>query len=97
MDGLTPSEAAAQEAWEEAGVTGSVSDQSAGVYSYIKPLDRSDLPCLVMVFPLQVKTLHDRWPEDSQRKRKWFSPKKAAQKVNEAELKQLILKFDPLD
>lgn len=95
MDGYTASEAAAQEAWEEAGVTGSVSTQAVGVYSYIKPLDRTQLPCLAMVFPLKVKTLHESWPEKHERKRKWFPLRKAASKVDEDELRQIILRFAP--
>lgn len=95
MDGMTPAEAAAQEAWEEAGVTGKLRAEVEGVYSYIKPLDRSAMPCLAMVFALHVKTIHDKWPEDHERTRRWFTPKRAAAKVHEAELAQLILRFDP--
>lgn len=93
MDGHTPSEAAAVEAWEEAGVTGKVSEKMAGVYSYTKPLEQTPLPILVMVFALRVKTCHDDWPEKSQRTRKWMSPRKAALKVNEDELAQLLRRF----
>lgn len=95
MDGMTPVEAAAQEAWEEAGVTGDIGPQSVGVYSYIKPMDQLKLPCLAMVFPLRVKTVHSQWPEKHERTRKWFSRKKAAAQVDESELAQMILRFDP--
>lgn len=95
MDGMTPVEAAAQEAWEEAGITGKPSERAVGVYSYTKPLDASKLPCLAMVFPIKVKTLHADWPEKKQRERKWFPLKKAAQKISEPELQQIILRFDP--
>lgn len=95
MNGLTPAEAAAQEAWEEAGVTGITSNRAAGVYSYIKPLDETNMPCLAMVFPLKVTTIHPDWPEKTQRKRRWFSVKKAASKVGEDELRQIMLRFDP--
>lgn len=95
MDGMTPAEAAAQEAWEEAGVSGRISDRAVGVYSYVKPLDTTRLPCLAMVFPLKVKTVHDTWPEKSQRTRRWFTQRKAATKVDEHELRQLITQFTP--
>lgn len=95
MDGLTPAEAAAQEAWEEAGVTGRIGPQAVGVYSYIKPMDWTNMPCLAMVFPLKVKTEHHIWPEAHQRKRRWFGRRKAATRVYEDELRQLILQFDP--
>lgn len=93
MHGKTPAEAAAQEAWEEAGVSGIVGPEAVGVFSYIKPLDRTRMPCLAMIFPLEVREIHKKWPEDHERTRKWFSPKKAAKMVNEHELKQIILRF----
>lgn len=95
MHRMTPAEAAAQEAWEEAGVTGKVSDRAVGVFSYVKPFDKEKLPCLAMIFPLKVKTVHAEWPEHKQRKRKWFPIKKAANKLNEAELRQIVLGFNP--
>lgn len=95
MDGKTPSEAAAQEAWEEAGVTGVVGLNTVGVYSYVKPLDRAQLPCLAMVFPIHVKQEFDDWPEAHQRTRKWMSRKKAARLVAEPELQQILLNFQP--
>ena len=39
MDGMRPAEAAAQEAWEEAGLRGRVFDDVLGLYSYSKFLD----------------------------------------------------------
>ena len=96
MDGVTPAAAAAQEAWEEAGVRGKVSDQCLGLYSYAKWLDEElSLPCIVAVFAVEVQRLDDDFPEAGMRKRKWFSPKKAAAKVEEAELQQIIRNFDP--
>lgn len=95
MDGKTPSEAAEQEAWEEAGVTGKIGNSSVGVFSYTKPLDETRRPCLAVVYPLKVKTAHPNWPEKSQRKRKWFSPKAAAKRVTDVELKSVILDFKP--
>lgn len=96
MDGMTPAEAAAQEAWEEAGVRGKVRDLCIGIYAFNKELDDGQrLPCIVSVFPLKVKTLAKEFPEAKQRKRKWFSPAQAASRVNEPELKRLLQQFDP--
>lgn len=96
MDGVTPAAAAAQEAWEEAGVRGKARDTCVGLYSYSKWLDEElSLPCIVAVFPVQVTRLEKAYPEAGQRRRKWFSPKKAAAKVAEAELKQILRAFDP--
>ncbi|MEM1361979.1 MAG: NUDIX hydrolase [Pseudomonadota bacterium] len=96
MPGETPSDAAATEAWEEAGVEGRVHPLCLGIFSYRKFIDRrQSLPCAVAVFGLRVKRLARRFPEQGQRKRKWVSPKRAAQMVDEPELSQLLERFDP--
>lgn len=96
MNGKTPAEAAAVEAWEEAGVKGKVIDLCIGLYSYNKALDDgSALACVVTVFPIRVKSLEDVFPEAGTRKRKWFKPAKAAKKVREKSLKRLLENFDP--
>ncbi|GAA6207208.1 NUDIX hydrolase [Cognatishimia sp. WU-CL00825] len=96
MLGKRPAEAAAQEAWEEAGIRGKALPQCLGVFSYYKntSIERS-LPCLVMVYPLRAKRLEKDFPEKGQRKRKWFSQKKAAKLVKEPELVKIIETFDP--
>ena len=92
----TPAEAAATEAWEEAGVRGRAVDQCIGLYSYFKHISSEDpLPCAVLVYAIKVKTLADRFPEAGERRRRWFSRKKAASRVDEPELQQLIRGFEP--
>ena len=96
MDGATPAEAAATEAWEEAGVEGKLSHVVVGFYGYFKVMDNSDdLPIVVAVFPIRVKRLLPDWPERAERKRRWFPAKKAAGLVAEPELRQIIKSFDP--
>jgi len=96
MDGLRPAEAAAQEAWEEAGIRGRVYDDVLGLYSYSKWLDEElSLPCIVLVFAMEVARTDEAFPEAGQRKSKWMSQKKAAQRVDEPELTQIIASFDP--
>jgi 8-oxo-dGTP pyrophosphatase MutT (NUDIX family) len=95
-DGMTAAASAAREAWEEAGIEGRVSDTCLGIYSYLKVLDRRDrMPIVVAVFPVQVRRLHDDYPEKGERKRKWFSRKKAAARVQEPELGLMLKGFDP--
>lgn len=95
-DGMTPAEAALREAWEEGGVIGRIQDQCLGVYSYEKAIeDAPSLPCLAMVYPVRVKSLASSFPERNERRRKWFSPRKAAQKVAEPELARILHDFDP--
>lgn len=96
MDGLTPAQAALQEAWEEAGVVGRAIERCVGVYSYEKFLDSNiSLPCVAMVYPVRVEKMAKDFPEAGERKRHWFTPKKAASKVDEPDLGALIRSFDP--
>ena len=53
------------------------------------------VPCVVEVFALRVERLASSYPEKGQRRRKWFSPEKAAKRVQEPDLRQLILAFAP--
>ena len=96
VDQVTPAEAAQCEAWEEAGVEGKITPVCLGIFSYSKELDPGEtLPCVVAVFPLKVKRLRTVYPEKADRRRKWFSQKKAAKLVDEPELATIILNFDP--
>lgn len=96
MPGKTPAQTAATEAWEEAGVHGKVHDQCLGVFSYHKAFTEEDgAPCLAMVYPVKVKALATKYPEAGQRRRKWMSLKKAADKVAEPELAQILKQFKP--
>lgn len=91
----TPANAAATEAWEEAGLKGRAVDRCLGVYAYVKDLTKSLAPVIVMVYPLEVSEVADDWPERKQRKRKWLSPKKAAKRLAEPELRRIVAQFDP--
>ncbi len=96
MAGKSDAEAARLEAWEEAGATGKISPICLGFYPYAKVIDEeTELPCVVAVYPMKVKTLADRFPERSQRRRRWFSPAKAAEKVAEPDLADLLRGFEP--
>jgi len=95
MDGLTPAASAAQEAWEEAGVTGKAYDRNLGLFSYSKSVGGAGLPIVAMVYPVKVKSLAEKYPEQGQRVRKWFSQKKATGLVSQPELSRIIKDFDP--
>jgi 8-oxo-dGTP pyrophosphatase MutT (NUDIX family) len=87
-------EAAAREAGEEAGLKGAISSQEAGRYYYSKSLAHGDtVRCEVLVYPLEVDDVADKWKEKGQRKRKWVSPAKAAEMVAETDLGKMILAF----
>lgn len=96
MKGRSPAEAALREAFEEAGVEGEVAGDMLGLYSYDKVMaDRSVQPCVVSVFPVAVARLKSSFPEHGQRERRWFRPKKAARKVAEPELSEILAAFEP--
>lgn len=95
MHKQTPAQAAATEAWEEAGVIGKARDHCLGAYSYVKPLSDNPTPVVVMVYPVLVTETATKWPEKKQRKRKWVSSKKAAKKLTEPELRRIVATFDP--
>lgn len=91
----TEPEAAAREAYEEAGLRGAVVTRSIGFYTYRKGIDGVGFPCVVRIYPLEARERVKQYPETGQRKVKWFSPAKAARRVREPELAQLLRDFDP--
>jgi 8-oxo-dGTP pyrophosphatase MutT (NUDIX family) len=95
ITGLPPHEAAAQEAFEEAGVVkGEVDPASIGHFTYLKQRkDGSTLQCRVDVFAVKVVAEADAWPESTKRSRTWFAVAAAADAVSEPELKALISNF----
>lgn len=96
--GEQPWQAAAREAAEEAGISGEISSARAGRYFYDKVRRSSGetLHCEVLVYPLQVAELADKWPEKKKRQRRWFKPAEAARCVSETELAELLAGFDPM-
>lgn len=82
---LSPSESAAKEAWEEAGILGVVHPQPLGAYVYFKWGDN----CTVTVFAMQVQREMAQWPENY-RRREWVSVDIAAARMEEDDLKQMI-------
>lgn len=85
---MTPADSAAKEAWEEAGIRGEVDQQALGEYTYKK----WGGTCTVTVYAMHVTKELRKWPEDF-RSRKWLSPKQAAKRVREKDLKRLIKRF----
>jgi 8-oxo-dGTP pyrophosphatase MutT (NUDIX family) len=91
MKGRKPFAAAAQEAFEEAGVEGRVAKQEIGFYRYPKQLaDGAVRQCTVHVYPLKVERQKKKWREKGQRTCQWFTLEEAAHAVQERELQDLI-------
>ena len=90
MIGISPAECAAQEAWEEGGVKGSIGGK-IGAYVYDKVLkDGSTRRLTVDVFPLEVLVELGAWPEAAERDRRWQDGTEAAGLVDEPDLAALI-------
>jgi 8-oxo-dGTP pyrophosphatase MutT (NUDIX family) len=94
IEGLEPCESAAQEALEEAGLSGEVHREAIGFYTYLKELRHGiDVPCQVRVFPLRVTRQHKTWAEKDVRELRWVPLLEAARMVDGPGLRRLILRF----
>ena len=92
MPGKSLAEAAEQEAFEEAGVRGTIDPKPIGTFRHVKTLlVTGELEVDIVVHPLWVDRELPKWPELGQRKRKWFSVKEAAKRVHSPELAELIV------
>jgi 8-oxo-dGTP pyrophosphatase MutT (NUDIX family) len=73
--GKAPHRSAAREAFEEAGIVGTVGRRPIGSFAYKKRIKNGRLvACEVHVFPLKVKLQRKHWPERRERKWKWLCP-----------------------
>lgn len=96
MRRYSPHEAAAIEAFEEAGVRGIPCPTALGTFIYWKTKrSRLSRQLTVAVYPLAVTDQAEDWPERGERTTRWFSLPEAADAVAETELKQLIAGFSP--
>lgn len=96
MKDKKPHEAAAIEAFQEAGIRGKVRKKPVGSYTYLKLMDDGDVvPCIVDVFQIEATELADKFKEKGERRLAWVSPDEAARRVREIELKSLLVEFKP--
>jgi ADP-ribose pyrophosphatase YjhB (NUDIX family) len=91
IKGETPAKVAALEAFEEGGVFGDVRSEPIGAYDYLKILrDGSTALCRVVLFGIEVRGTLANWPEQSQRKRSWFTVSEAGRTVSDYQLAQVL-------
>jgi 8-oxo-dGTP pyrophosphatase MutT (NUDIX family) len=95
MPGESVRAAARREALEEAGLEGTLQMRSLGSFYYEKRDSGVKQLCSVEVYPLLFSGQREVWPERGRRRTEWFSQEKAAEKVDESDLKDMILAFDP--
>ena len=90
IKGRKPFEAAAQEALEEAGVTGHAKKKPIGTYNYFKKREAHFDVCRVDVYLLRVEKQLKNWREKGQREAQWFTLNEAADLVQEPGLVALL-------
>ncbi|HZI76754.1 MAG TPA: NUDIX hydrolase [Gemmatimonadales bacterium] len=91
---VEPQVQAAREAYEEAGIVGSVDTRPIGSYRYEKRLKSGKTTtCKVNVYLLEVEQELDEWPEKGERERRWMSPAEAADLVTEDSLTDILLRL----
>jgi len=84
--GQTAGETALQEAWEEAGLVGTLSPEPIGSFLYEKWCG----VCHVTVFTMDVTEMKQEWPERELRQRIWTTPAGAIERLDDAGLVDLL-------
>jgi len=93
IEGLSPTESAAQEAYEEAGVRGRVGATPVGDYRTLKSRPDGETMVSVAMYPLEVEIQLDDWPEKGERKRHWVTLAEARRLLSEPGLVALAEKI----
>ncbi|MFV0295143.1 MAG: NUDIX hydrolase [Hyphomicrobiaceae bacterium] len=95
--GLPDEKTAALEAYEEAGLRGTVRPEPIGTFTYRKRLHLfASLNCEVDVYVLEVTEQLDDWPERAEREVAFMPPDAAAEKVREASLAAILRRLPRL-
>jgi len=90
---MTAADSAIKEAFEEAGIAGTVDDRRPiGAYTYKKWGGN----CSVEVFRMRVTAELADWPEADSRKRRWMTVDEARRRVREPELKRILRRLPSL-
>ena len=90
---LSPAACAAQEAYEEAGVEGTVAAEAIGSYRGIKLRGGGEAEIEVEMFPLEVEIVLEDWPERGQRRRRWAGLEETCILISEPGLVGLVRKL----
>ncbi|MGE0586415.1 MAG: NUDIX hydrolase [Flavobacteriaceae bacterium] len=94
MTDRKPHEAAALEAYEEAGVKGKVEAAPYASYAARKGVsEHLSVPTRVVVYLLDAQSETTKFPEADERRKRWLAPEKAASIVDEDGLRDVLLRF----
>jgi 8-oxo-dGTP pyrophosphatase MutT (NUDIX family) len=92
--GRAPHRSAAREAFEEAGVVGKVRRRPVGTFSYRKRHKNGSVTlCEVRVYALRVRRQSRKWPEKNERDFQWLPAARAAKRVKDPRLGEIILRI----
>lgn len=87
-------QSAAREAFEEAGVVGTISAVPVGTYRQVKTDEDGQAEMIaVRAFPMLVGQENVSWPEMRQRERCWMPINAAIEAVKNGELRALLITF----
>lgn len=84
--GQTAGETALQEAWEEAGLVGTLLPEPVGSYLY----EKNGGTCHVTVFLMQVSEVAQEWPERELRQRSWVGVGGALERIDDPGLADIV-------
>lgn len=91
-EGETPPEAAEKEAYEEAGVKGTIAGSiPLGIYTYFKKQRSGEIfATAVEVYLFKVEKQLKKWPEKGERRLSWVSAKEAVELIDEPGMVPLL-------
>ncbi|MGE4220689.1 MAG: NUDIX hydrolase [Alphaproteobacteria bacterium] len=92
--GVSEWDHAAEEARQEAGVTGRVDSTPIGSYRDWKTRSLRRVPIEVFMFPLRVEQQLESWPEEEQRHRHWAIFPEARRLLTNPSLVEMIARID---
>lgn len=90
MIGKSLATAAQIEAFEEAGVEGTIDPQPLGTLAHLKRTGFGSIRAQIVVHALKVEHELTDWPEKEERSRRWFGINEALAQVDSGELRELI-------
>jgi 8-oxo-dGTP pyrophosphatase MutT (NUDIX family) len=94
VSGMLPNASAAREAFEEAGVIGSIAQTPFATYHLRKKVGcGAVIEVPVHAFPMRVTVELPTWPEMNFRQRQWVSTEQIPEIVENAELRSLLQRF----
>lgn len=95
--GFSPAQAAAQEAYEEAGIRGTIDKVPLGTFTYPKRLNSGRVkPASVLVFALRFEKQAKKWPEQSERQFEWMTIQAAIAAVRDPGMPHLLRRLEEI-